>query len=282
MYAFQFQRATDAQAAAALLRSDPDAKIVAGGQSLIAAMKLRLAAPSTLVDINRIPGIRDIRVEGDTLVIGAGARHADVEAHPEVKRRLPALAALAGGIGDRQVRALGTLGGSIANNDPAACYPAAVLGLNATVVTDRRSIAADDFFVGMYETALEPDELITAVRFPCPRQAAYVKFRNPASRFALVGVMVARGVGGADGSSSSGADVRVAVTGAADAVFRCEPLERALSAEFSAAAARAVTIPTEGLNDDLHGSAEYRAHLIPVLAARAVEQALGQGSSQPS
>ncbi len=283
MYAFQFQRATDAQAAAALLRSDPDAKIVAGGQSLIAAMKLRLAAPSTLVDINRIPGIRDIRVEGDTLVIGAGARHADVEAHPEVKRRLPALAALAGGIGDRQVRALGTLGGSIANNDPAACYPAAVLGLNATVVTDRRSIAADDFFVGMYETALEPDELITAVRFPCPRQAAYVKFRNPASRFALVGVMVARGVGGADGSSSSsGGDVRVAVTGAADAVFRCEPLERALSADFSAAAARAVAIPTEGLNDDLHGSAEYRAHLIPVLAARAVEQALGQGSSQPS
>lgn len=284
MYAFEFQRATDAQAAAALLRSDPDAKIVAGGQSLIAAMKLRLAAPSTLVDINRIPGIRDIRVEGDTLVIGAGARHADVEAHPEVKRRLPALASLAGGIGDRQVRALGTLGGSIANNDPAACYPAAVLGLNATVVTDRRSIAADDFFVGMYETALEPDELITAVRFPCPRQAAYVKFRNPASRFALVGVMVARGVGGgaANGSGGGGSgDVRVAVTGAADAVFRCEPLERALSADFSAAAARAVTIPAEGLNDDLHGSAEYRAHLIPVLAARAVEQALGQ-SSTPS
>ncbi|KAA6119283.1 FAD binding domain-containing protein [Cupriavidus cauae] len=288
MYAFEFQRATDAQAAAALLRNDPDAKIVAGGQSLIAAMKLRLAAPSTLVDINRIPGIRDIRVEGDTLVIGAGARHADVEAHPEVKRRLPALAALAGGIGDRQVRALGTLGGSIANNDPAACYPAAVLGLNATVVTDRRSIAADDFFVGMYETALEPDELITAVRFPCPRQAAYVKFRNPASRFALVGVMVARGVGGGaangsgGGNGGSGGDVRVAVTGAADAVFRCEPLERALSADFSAAAARAVTIPTEGLNDDLHGSAEYRAHLIPVLAARAVEQALGQSSMQAS
>lgn len=285
MYAFQFQRATDAQAAAALLRSDPDAKIVAGGQSLIAAMKLRLAAPSTLVDINRIPGIRDIRVEGDTLVIGAGARHADVEAHPEVKRRLPALASLAGGIGDRQVRALGTLGGSIANNDPAACYPAAVLALNATVVTDRRSIAADDFFVGMYETALEPDELITAVRFPCPREAAYVKFRNPASRFALVGVMVARGFGagggaGGNGSGSGGGDVRVAVTGAADAVFRCEPLERALSADFSAAAARAVTIPTEGLNDDLHGSAEYRAHLIPVLAARAVEQALGQAPAQ--
>lgn len=279
MYAFQFQRATDAQAAAALLRSDPDAKIVAGGQSLIAAMKLRLAAPSTLVDINRIPGIRDIRVEGDTLVIGAGARHADVEAHPEVKRRLPALASLAGGIGDRQVRALGTLGGSIANNDPAACYPAAVLGLNATVVTDRRSIAADDFFVGMYETALEPDELITAVRFPCPAQAAYVKFRNPASRFALVGVMVARGVGGGSGNGNGGGDVRVAVTGAADAVFRCEPLERALSADFSAAAARAVTIPTDGLNDDLHGSAEYRAHLIPVLAARAVGQALGQAQT---
>lgn len=266
MYAFQYERPADIQAAAAALRGDPDAKIVAGGQSLIAAMKLRLAAPSTLVDVCRIPGLADIRVEGDTLVVGAAARHADVEAHPEVRRRLPALAELAGGIGDKQVRALGTLGGSIANNDPAACYPAAVLGLGATVVTDQRSIGADDFFVGMYETALAPEELITAVRFPIPRRAAYIKFRNPASRFALVGVMVAQTDGG----------VRVAVTGAADSVFRCEPLERALSADFTAAAARAATVDPGGLNTDLHASAEYRAHLIPVLAARAVEAALRQ------
>lgn len=263
MYTFQYQRPSDVQAAAAALRGDPDAKIVAGGQSLIAAMKLRLAAPSSLIDVCRIPGLAEIRFDGDTLVVGAAARHADVEGHAEIRRRIPALAELAGGIGDQQVRALGTLGGSIANNDPAACYPAALLGLDATVVTDRRSIAADDFFVGLYETALEPDELITAVRFPVPEHAGYVKFRNPASRFALVGVMVAR----------TGGTVRVAVTGAADCVFRCEPLEQALSSDFSPAAARAVTVPPDRLNTDLHASAEYRAHLIPVLAARAVEQA---------
>ncbi|MBY4896488.1 xanthine dehydrogenase family protein subunit M [Cupriavidus sp. AU9028] len=264
MYAFEFQRPADLQATVAMLQADPDAKVVAGGQSLIAAMKLRLAAPSALVDINRLPGIRDIRFEGESLVVGAGARHADVAEHPDIRRRLPALASLAGRIGDRQVRALGTLGGSIANNDPAACYPAALLALNATVQTDRRTIAADDFFTGMYETALAPDELIVAVRFPVPEHAAYVKFRNPASHFALVGVMVAR----------TGGAVRVAVTGAADHVFRCEPLEQALSASFTADAARGVTIPADGLNGDLHASPEYRAHLIPVLAARAVEQAL--------
>lgn len=263
MYTFQFERAADAKAAVAKLKADPDAKFLAGGQSLLAAMKLRLSAPSTLIDVARIPGMSDIRVEGNEVVIGAAARHADVAANAEVRQRIPALAALAEGIGDRQVRAMGTIGGSLANDDPAACYPAAVLGLGATVVTDRRSIAADDFFKGLYETALEPDELITAVRFPVPEKAAYIKFRNPASRFALVGVMVAR----------TGGNVRVAVTGAADSVFRCQPLEQALAANFTAAAAKAVKVDPSRLNADLHASAEYRAHLIPVLAARAVEAA---------
>ncbi|CAG9183420.1 Carbon monoxide dehydrogenase medium chain [Cupriavidus laharis] len=263
MYAFQFERAADAKAAVAKLKADPDAKFLAGGQSLLAAMKLRLASPSTLIDVAHIPGMADIRVEGNEVVIGAAARHADVAANAEVRQRIPALAALAEGIGDRQVRAMGTIGGSLANDDPAACYPAAVLGLNATVVTDRRTIAADDFFKGLYETALEPDELITAVRFPIPEKAAYIKFRNPASRFALVGVMVSR----------TGGNVRVAVTGAADSVFRCQPLEQALSASFTPAAAKAVKIDPSHLNADLHASAEYRAHLIPVLAARAVEAA---------
>jgi len=263
MYAFQFERAADAKAAVAKLKADPDAKFLAGGQSLLAAMKLRLAAPSTLIDVARIPGMADIRVDGNEVVIGAAARHADVAANADVRQRIPALAALADGIGDRQVRAMGTIGGSLANDDPAACYPAAVLGLGATVVTDRRTIAADDFFKGLYETALEPDELITAVRFPVPEKAAYIKFRNPASRFALVGVMVAR----------TGGSVRVAVTGAADSVFRCQPLEQALAASFTPAAAKAAKVDPSRLNTDLHASAEYRAHLIPVLAARAVEAA---------
>ncbi|MGO4329666.1 MULTISPECIES: FAD binding domain-containing protein [unclassified Cupriavidus] len=263
MYAFNFERAADAKSAVARLKADADAKFLGGGQSLLAAMKLRLAAPSALVDVSRIAGMADIRMDNGELVIGGAARHADVAASAEVARAIPALAALAGGIGDRQVRAMGTLGGSLANDDPAACYPAAVLALNATVVTDRRNITADNFFKGLYETALEPDELITAVRFPLPEQAAYVKFRNPASRFALVGVMVAR----------FGKTVRVAVTGAADSVFRCAPLEQALSASFTPAAARAATVDASRLSTDLHASAEYRAHLIPVLAARAVEQA---------
>ncbi|UDM50032.1 xanthine dehydrogenase family protein subunit M [Cupriavidus sp. MP-37] len=264
MYAFNFERAADAQAAVARLKADPDAKFLGGGQSLLAAMKLRLASPSTLVDVARIPGMAEIRVEGNEVVIGAAARHADVAENDAVRQRIPALAALAGGIGDRQVRAMGTIGGALANDDPAADYPAGVLGLGATVVTDRRTIAADDFFKGLYETALEADELITAVRFPIPDQAAYVKFANPASRFALVGVLVAR----------TGNAVRVAVTGAADSVFRCQPLEQALSADFSAQAARGVKVDAGRLNSDLHGSAEYRAHLLPVLAARAVEAAV--------
>ncbi|MFX1763327.1 xanthine dehydrogenase family protein subunit M [Paraburkholderia sp. A1RI-2L] len=266
MYSFDYQRASDAQGAVKTLNADPDAKFLAGGQSLLAAMKLRLAQPSTLVDVTRIPALKAVQVDGKLVKIGAAVCHADVAANAQILATLPALAQLAAGIGDRQVRALGTLGGSLANDDPAADYPAAVLGLNATVVTDRRRIAADDFFLGMYETALEPDELIVAVEFPVPQRAAYEKFNNPASHFALTGVFVAQS---ADGS------VRVAITGAASSVFRATALEDALKASFTPAAARAVSIAPDELNTDLHASAAYRAHLIPVLAARAVTKALG-------
>jgi len=265
MYSFDYQRATDAQGAVKKLAGEPDAKYLAGGQSLLAAMKLRLAQPSTLVDVTRIPDLKALTMDGKMVKVGAAVCHADVAENAQIRNALPALADLAAHIGDRQVRALGTLGGSLANNDPAADYPAAVLALNATVVTDRRRIAADAFFLGMYETALAPDELIVAVEFPVPERAAYEKFRNPASQFALTGVFVAQF---ADG-------VRVAVTGAAPSVFRATPLEQALTANFTPAAARAVTIADDDLNTDLHASAAYRAHLIPVLAARAVTKAIG-------
>ncbi|CAM2181802.1 FAD-binding PCMH-type domain-containing protein [Paraburkholderia sacchari] len=266
MYAFDYQRASDAQGAVKTLNADPDAKFLAGGQSLLAAMKLRLAQPSTLVDVTRIPALKAVQVDAKAVTVGAAVCHADVASNAQIQATLPALAQLAAGIGDRQVRALGTLGGSLANDDPAADYPAAVLGLNATVVTDRRRIAADDFFLGMYETALEPDELIVAVEFPVPQRAAYEKFFNPASHFALTGVFVAQFADGA---------VRVAITGAAASVFRSGALEDALKASFTPAAARAVSIAPDELNTDLHASAAYRAHLIPVLAARAVTRALG-------
>jgi carbon-monoxide dehydrogenase medium subunit len=265
MYSFDYQRAADPQAAVAALGGDSEAKFLGGGQSLLPTMRLRLAQPSRLVDVTRIDALKAIRVDAQTVTIGAAVCHADVAAHADIQRLLPGLAHLAGHIGDRQVRARGTLGGSLANNDPAACYPAAVLGLGATVVTDRRRIAADDFFVGLYETALEPDELITAVEFPLAQRCAYEKFNNPASHFALVGVFVAQR---ADG-------VRVAVTGAAASVFRARALEAALTANFAPSAARAVTIAADDLNTDMHASAAYRAHLIPVLAARAVAQANG-------
>ena len=239
-------------------------KPLAGGQSLVAAMKLRLAQPEMLVDLAGIPELAGIRKEGNAIVIGAMARHADVAASEDVKRAIPALASLAEGIGDRQVRNMGTLGGSIANNDPAADWPAAVVALNATVVTNKRRVAAGDFFKGMYETALAADEIVTAVSFPVPKKAAYVKFPNPASRFALVGVFVAQA---ADGS------VRVAVTGAAPSVFRATALEAALGKSFTPDAAKGVKIDATGLNNDLHGSPQYRAHLISVMAARAVAAA---------
>lgn len=262
-YSFDYQRAADAAAAAATLNADGDAKYLAGGQSLLPAMRLRLAQPTTLVDVTRIGALRAIHVDDARVTIGAAVCHADVAEHDALRRVLPGLADLAGNIGDRQVRARGTLGGSLANDDPAADYPAAALALGATIVTDKRRIAADDFFVGMYETALEPAELIVSVEFPVPEKSAYEKFRNPASQFALVGVYVARHRDG----------VRVAVTGAGPSVFRSVDLEKALTASFTSAAARAVSVPPDDLNTDLHASAEYRAHLIPVLAARAVERA---------
>ena len=237
-----------------------DAKILAGGQSLLAAIRLGLAAPETLVDLGRIAGLDAIQRVGDQLVVGAMATHAQVATSTEVQQAIPALARLAALIGDRQVRNRGTIGGSLANNDPAACYPAAVLGLNATVRTDRRPIAADDFFEGLYETALADGEIITAVAFPLPKKAGWEKFRQPASRFSIVGVFVSQGPGG----------VRVAVTGAGPCVFRAKALEDRLATNWSPAACEGVKIPADGLNSDLHGSAEYRAALIPVLAARAV------------
>ena len=259
MYAFEYQRAkTVADAASALAKSG--GKALAGGQSLVGAMKLRLANPGTLVDLSGIAELKGIKKDGDAVVIGALTTHAEVASSPVVKQAIPALAMLADAIGDRQVRNRGTIGGSLANNDPAADYPAAVLGLAATIHTNKRKIAADDFFKGMYETALGADEIITAVSFPVPKKAAYVKFPQPASRFALVGVFVAQTSGG----------VRVAVTGAASHVHRAKPIEDALAKSFTADAAKSVKIPAGHLNNDLHGSAEYRAHLVSVLAARAV------------
>ena len=260
MYEVEYQQAKSVADAATLLAKS-GGKALGGGQSLIAAMKLRLAQPGTLVDLSGIAELQGIRREGDAVVIGAMTRHADIASSAEVKLAIPALAALAEGIGDRQVRNMGTIGGSIANNDPAADWPAALIALGATVVTGKRRIAAGDFFRGMYETALADDEIITAVSFPTPKKAAYVKFPNPASRFALVGVFVAQ-LG--DGS------VRVAVTGAAPAVFRASGIEAALAKSFTADAAKAVKIDASKLNADLHASAAYRAHLVSVMASRAV------------
>ena len=262
MYAFEYHRPKSVNDAAALL-SKSQGKVMAGGQSLVGAMKLRLASPGTVIDLGDVAELRGIKKDGNNLVIGATTRHAEVATSADVKRSIPALAVLADGIGDRQVRNMGTIGGSIANNDPAADYPAGVLGLGATVHTNKRKISADDFFKGMYETALAPDEIITAVSFPIPKRAAYIKFHNPASRFALVGVFVSQGDAG----------VRVAVTGAASSVFRHKAMEQALTKSFTPDAAKGVKTDAGTLNSDLHASAEYRAHLIGVLAARAVAQA---------
>jgi len=261
MYACEYERPSTVDQAVALLEAGGQA--LSGGQTLIATMKQRLAAPGTLVDLGGITDLQGIRMEGDNLVIGGMVCHTDVAESEIVQKAIPALACLAGGIGDRQVRARGTIGGSLANNDPAACYPSAVLALGATIITNRRRIAADDFFLGMYATALEPNEIITAVSFPKPERAAYEKFKQQASRFALVGVFVAKH---ADG-------VRVAVTGAGSGVFRCAPLEAALNTDFSAQAVAGVAVPADGLNSDIHGSAAYRAHLVGVVTQRAVASA---------
>lgn len=265
MHPFNYHKASSVADAAARLAASPDAKLLAGGQTLIAALKMRLAAPSELIDLGGIAELRGIKVDGSTVTIGAMTRHVEVATSKDIARAIPALAHLAGTIGDRMVRNMGTLGGSVANNDPAADYPAAVLGLGATIATSKRRIAADDFFTGMYETALEEGEIITSIAFPVPKRAGYMKFKNPASRYAMVGVFVAE----------TAAGVRVAVTGAGPCVFRVPEMEKVLAKSFTADAARAVKVSAEGLNADLHASAEYRAHLVSVMAARAVEQALG-------
>jgi carbon-monoxide dehydrogenase medium subunit len=263
MYAFTFERPSSLADAQRALQAG-GAQVLAGGQTLLASMKLRLANPETLVDLGAIAELAGIRREGNALVIGAMTRHADVAASADVKSAIPALAELAGGIGDRQVRSLGTIGGSLANNDPAACYPAGVLALNGTIQTTQRKIAADDFFQGLFATALQPGELITSVSIPVARRAAYLKFKQPASRFALIGVFVAQTDGG----------VRVAVTGGGSGVFRHKGLEQALTKSFAPEAAAAVKIDASDLSSDLHGSAEYRANLVSVLTQRAVAKAL--------
>jgi carbon-monoxide dehydrogenase medium subunit len=262
MYPFTFQHPATLDQALALVKAG--GKPLAGGQTLLASMKLRLASPEQLVDLAGIKELTGIRKEGNTLVIGAMTRHADVAASRDVQAAIPALAATAALIGDRQIRALGTLGGSLANNDPAADYPAAALALGATLITTTREIAADDYFQGLFATALQDDELIRAVRFAVPQRAAYMKFHQPASRFALIGVFVAQ--------TSNG--VRVAVTGGGNGVFRHKGLEAALSQSFTPQAA-AVKIDASDLNGDLHGSAEYRANLISVMAQRAVAKMAG-------
>ncbi|MDA8107737.1 MAG: xanthine dehydrogenase family protein subunit M [Betaproteobacteria bacterium] len=264
MHAFNYHRPSSVNDAAALAAKQAEGKLLAGGQSLVQAMKLRLASPSDLIDLGAIGDLKGIKVDGGSVSIGAMTRHAEVAGSAEVKKAIPALAYLASQIGDRQVRNMGTLGGSLANADPAADYPAAVLGLGATVVTNKRKIAADDFFKGLYETALQPGEIITQVSFPAPKRAAYVKFKNPASRFAIVGVFVA----------DTGKGVRVAVTGAGPSVFRVADMEKALGAKFAPDAVAGIKVKADGLNTDLHASAEYRAHLVTVMAKRAVEAAL--------
>jgi carbon-monoxide dehydrogenase medium subunit len=264
MYEFKYQRPTSVRQAVNMLAKDPEAKLLAGGHSLLPVMKLRLAKPSQIVDIGRIEGLNAIELRGRSIAIGALARHVEVANSQTVKDALPALAQVAAEIGDPAVRHRGTLGGSLANNDPNADYPAAVLGLGATIITSKRRIAADDFFKGLFETALEPDEIITKVSFPLAKKAAYMKFRHPASGFALVGVFV----------SKRGSEIRVAATGAgSNGVFRVKSFEEALKKRFSPKSIEGMTIPADGMNSDIHGSAEYRAHLVGVMARRALAAA---------
>ncbi len=260
MYEFAYHRPTSLDDALKVLGGASEGKFLAGGMTLIPTLKQRLAQVSDLVDLGRIGELKGIRKEGDSIVVGATTTHAEVAASAEVRKTIPALAELAEGIGDAQVRNRGTIGGSIANADPAADYPAAVVGLGATVHTNKRTVAGDDFFTGLFETALEEGELVTAVSFPVPKRAGYAKFPNPASRYAVVGVMVAE----------TGDGVRVAVTGAGPSVFRVPEMEKALGSSFAPDAVAGISVAADGLNSDLHASAEYRAHLVTVMAKRAV------------
>jgi carbon-monoxide dehydrogenase medium subunit len=265
MYAFDYQRPADTAAASTAARAGSDPRFLAGGQSLVQAMKLRLSQPAQLIDLNGIARLAGIEVQGNTVSIGAMTRHSAVAASADVARTIPALAALAAGIGDPMVRNAGTIGGSLAHADPAACYPSAILGLGATVRSDRRSIAGDAFFTGLFETALEPGEMILGVDFPVPQRAAYVKFKHPASRFAMVGVFV----------SQSGSGVRVGVTGVRAHAFRWTDAEAALSRQFTPSALDGLKPSLEGVNADLHASAEYRAAMLLTMTRRAVAQAAG-------
>jgi carbon-monoxide dehydrogenase medium subunit len=263
MYNFEYQRPQSVADAAKIIGGKDEAKLLAGGMTLIPTLKQRLAKPTDLVDLSKIAELKGIKRDGNAIVIGAMTLHVEVANSAAVKGAIPALADLAECIGDPQVRNRGTIGGSLANNDPAADYPSAVLALNATVITNKRTIAADDFFKGMFETALAQDEIITAVSFPIAEKAGYSKFPNPASRYAVVGVFVAK----------TGGAVRVAVTGAGASVFRQKDMEAALGKTFSPDAAAAVKQSASGLNADIHASAEYRAHLVTVMAKRAVAAA---------
>jgi aerobic carbon-monoxide dehydrogenase medium subunit len=265
MHAFEYHRPSSTKDAISLGTQKSEGRFLAGGQSLVQAMKLRLSSPSDLIDLAAIGDLKALSGDANSVTIGAMVRHADVAGSSAVQKSIPALAALAGMIGDRQVRHMGTIGGSLANNDPAADYPAAVLGLGATITTNKRKIEADKFFKGLYETALEPGELITQVSFPAPKRAAYMKFKNPASRFALVGVFVA---------DFGNGNVRVGVTGAGPSVFRQSEMEKALAQKFAPESVANIKVKPDGLNNDLHASPEYRAHLITVMAKRAVEAAL--------
>ena len=262
MYDFAYHKPSTVADAVKLL-ADPDAKAVSGGHTLIPALKHRLNKPSALVDLSGIAELKGIRRQGNAIVIGALTRHVEVANSAEVKAAIPALAYLASHIGDVQVRNRGTMGGSVSNNDPAADYPAAVLGLGATVHTSRRKIAADDFFLGMFTTALEQDEILTAIEFPIVDKAGYAKMKNPASRYVMAGVFV----------SKAGGAVRVAVNGAGPCVFRQADMEQALAANWSPDAVAGIKQSADGLNGDIHGSAEYRAHLVTVMAKRAVAAA---------
>ena len=265
MYSVNYHRASSV-AEAAKLAASGDAKLLSGGMTLIPAMKTRLAAPSDLVDISRIEALKGIKVSGGTVTIGAATTHAEVAADETLKTAAPVVAHLASLIGDPHVRHRGTIGGSVANNDPAADYPAALLALNATIVTNSREIAAEDFFTGLFETALEEGEIITAVRFTAPEKAGYEKFRNPASLYAIAGVFVSKGKGG----------VRVAVTGAGEnGVFRQTDMEAALAKSFEPSAVEGISVSADGLMTDIHASAEYRANLVKVMAKRAVAKAKG-------
>lgn len=263
MYEFDYNKPSALQAAVDAIKGDDEAKILAGGMTLIPTLKQRLASPTQLVDLAGIGDLKGISVSGGTVTVGAMTTHGTVAGSADVSGAIPALAVLAGGIGDPAVRHRGTIGGSISNNDPAADYPAAVVGLGATVKTSEREIAGDDFFTGMFETALNEGEIVTSVSFPVPEKAGYAKFPNPASRYAVVGVMVAKTANG----------VRVAVTGAGPSVFRVKEMEDALAANWSPDAVANIKVSASDLNSDIHASADYRAHLVTVMAKRAVAAA---------